>query len=732
MKRSLLLFFFGFVCGIVQESKAQSATTHYQLPIAELKSPITLDGKLEEPCWLQAEVATQFYMNFPADTAYAQGRTEVKMLFDQTAIYLAATVYSQTPEQAYIVSSLRRDFNARRNDCFSVVFDPFRDGLNGFVFSVSAYGVQREGLIANGNDIDASWDNRWFSKVTRSPEKWTVEMMIPFTTLRFPPNTTEWGVNFIRFDQQINEYSSWKPVPVNFGVENLAFTGIAQFENPLPNPGMNMAFIPYVSSNISKDHAEGQTTNYKANAGFDAKVAVTPSLNLDLTFNPDFSQVEVDQQVTNLQRFEIFFPERRQFFIENSDLFGQFGFSRSTPFFSRRIGIGEDTVSETTVQTPILYGARLSGKLNRDWRIGLLNMQTAKDEEKGILAQNYSVAAIQRQVFSRSNIGMIFVNRQGFETPEEADKYTRVVGLDYNLNSADGKWEGDFWIHRAFKPTQSDKRFAHGGFLRYATRKLNVFWVHEYIQEDYDINDIGFIRRTGISRARAGFNYRVFPKNSNGIAQHQFSARYGTFMTESFELLDRNAELEYEVLFTNQSQIGVLYTYDWITLTDPFDPTNTEGLELPEGSLHSFGQLRLQYNTDPRKLFNAQVNTSYGTYFNGERFRASGSFNYRFQPFGQFAINIDYNKIELPEQYNDAELWLVGTRLDLSFTRSLFLSSFMQYNRQSENINHNVRLQWRFHPVSDLFIVYTDNYLPQDFTVKNRALIMKLSYWLPI
>lgn len=718
-------------CCVFSNTKAQDSDK-YQLQVAQTNSPIKLDGVIDEAFWENADEATDFFVNFPVDTAFAQGRTEVKMAYDQQFVYLAATIYNVDPSKKYIVSSLRRDFNSRQNDSFSVFFDPFKDGLNGFVFSVSAYGVQREGLISNGDNTDLSWDNRWFTKVKRSPEKWTVEMMIPFKTLRFPAGSQDWGVNFARYDQQTNEYSSWKPVPVNFQLTNLAFVGDLAFDQPLKKPGANVALIPYVSSNASKNHAEGdENTIFEANAGFDAKIAVTPSLNLDLTFNPDFSQVEVDQQVTNLQRFEIFFPERRQFFIENSDLFGSFGFRRSTPFFSRRIGIGRDTVSETTVQSPILYGARLSGKLNKDLRVGLLNMQTARDEDKGIDGQNYSVATFQHQVFSRSNIGMIFVNRQGFQAAEEEDKFTRVVGVDYNHNSEDGKWEGNVFVHRAFKPTKSSERYAHGGFIRYTDRKFNVFWVHEYIQNDYDINDIGFIRRTGIARVRTGATYRIFPK-SGKVNRYSIGGRYGTFMTDEFSLLDRNVELQYNMQFTDRSELGLQYTWDWIKLTDSFDPTRTDGQELAAGSQYSFSRLRLRYESDPRKQLNAQLSTSFGEFYNGERIQASGSINYRFQPFGSISLNVDYNNIDLPEEFNDAELWLIGSRLDVSFTRNVFLSSFMQYNRQSDNFNHNVRLQWRFKPVSDLFLVYTDNYFPTNFAVKNRALIMKLTYWLPI
>lgn len=233
-------------------------------------------------------------------------------------------------------------------------------------------------------------------------------MKIPFKTIRYKYGINNWGINFSRSDQSINEISVWNKVPFNFSVSSLAFTGILVWDTPPKKPGVNISLIPYAIGGINRDNLKDET-RWLYKVGGDAKIAITSSLNLDITGNPDFSQVDVDRQVTNLTRFSLFFPEQGQFFLENSDLFARFGFTKICPFFSRRIGLfnGE--------KVPIIAGARLSGKINRKVRIGAMNIQTAGSSKLNIEAQNYSVGALQWQAFGRSSFGLIFVNRQGFE-----------------------------------------------------------------------------------------------------------------------------------------------------------------------------------------------------------------------------------------------------------------------------------------------------------------------------
>ena len=349
--------------------------------IKKATGKITIDGKLDEADWQIATSLTNFKQNYPSDTSQAEMQTIARVTFDDQFVYVSGVCYQP---HNYTVQSLRRDYPNSSSDNFFVTLDPFRDKLNGFYFASTPYGVEKEALLFTGpggvdNNID--WDNKWYCNATREEDKFIVEMAIPFKTLRYKLNTNgtnEWNINFGRTNYNYNEKSSWAPIPKNFRLIDLNFSGRLIWDNAPPSPGKNFSIIPFTLVGRSKDFEAATQANNDIEAGFDAKVGITPSLNLDLTVNPDFAQVEVDQQVTNLSRFELFFPERRQFFLENSDLFGTFGFPNVNPFFSRRIGLGNNVNTGENVRVPIVAGARLSGRINKDWRIGFLNIQTGK------------------------------------------------------------------------------------------------------------------------------------------------------------------------------------------------------------------------------------------------------------------------------------------------------------------------------------------------------------------
>ena len=379
---------------------------------------------LDEKDWELADIARDFYQRFPLDTSLSQAQTEVRLTYDNQFLYVGAVCY-RPDSGKYVVQSLRRDFSTRGVDHFEVAFDPFQDQTNGFQFVVNAYGVQREALIVNGGNgrggTSRSWDNKWFCKVSRMRDHWVVEMAIPFNTLRFKEGSKQWGINFGRYDSQTNERTNWTWIPRNFQSTSMAYNSPLNWDQPLKKSGKNISVIPYLTGAYVDDFEDDIEPSPGGDVGADVKVGLTSSLNLDLTINPDFSQVEVDRQVTNLDRFEISFPERRQFFLENEDLFSNFGSSSLRPFFTRRIGIATDTTTGLTVQNKILGGARLSGKINKDWRVGFLDMQTTAEEDLGINAANYMVGVVQRQVLKRSNFSAIFVNKHNFiaDNPED-------------------------------------------------------------------------------------------------------------------------------------------------------------------------------------------------------------------------------------------------------------------------------------------------------------------------
>ncbi|HOO09662.1 MAG TPA: DUF5916 domain-containing protein [Cyclobacteriaceae bacterium] len=718
------------------------------LSIFRTDEAFAIDGYLDECAWKDAEVADHFMQYFPSDTSYAQVKTEIRMAYDENNIYIAAKMYNtHAGKGKYVTPSLRRDFRGDANDGISVVFDTFKDRTNAFIFGVNPFGVQREGLISNGgggrNSFSLDWDNKWHAEARQFEGFWTAEFVIPFKTLRFKEGLGSWYINFFRIDSQTGERSTWSPIPQNFSISALAFNRELVWDKPLKKPGANISVIPYIATAQSRDFEEGTPGSGSFDVGGDAKVAIGPALNLDVTVNPDFSQVDVDQQVTNLDRFEIFFPERRQFFLENADLFSDFGVDRMRPFFSRRIGIAEDTATGENVQNKIWYGIRLSGKVNNNLRIGLLNMQGEQDRKLGLLSTNYTVATFQHKVFSRSNFGMIVVNKQAFRDSLDGPftfsphQYNRIVGLDYNLASLNNRWNGKFFYHRSFGTARMDSTFATGADIQYNTRKWEVFATLQDIGAHYN-PEVGFARRVDYQRMASSTWYNFYP--SSGIVQkHGPGFDMDLYHNQKHGITDYDVNAMYQVRFTNMTYFNVRLRREFVYLFNSFDPTRTGSPELAAGTSYHNNVLMGWLNSNERKKVSYGFNTRLGGYYNGTRVNVGGDVKFRYQPYGVLSMDFSYNRIRLPQPYGSTDIFLVGPRFDFTFTKNIFWTTFVQYNSQIENLNINSRLQWRFKPVSDLFLVYTDNYFASSFEhgeafqigqPKYRSLVLKLTYWL--
>lgn len=736
---------------------AQNPETARVLRIEKTAAPIHLDGVLDEAAWQSAEVASDFQRQFPVDTGLATARTEMRLTFDERFLYVAAVCWQARED--YTVQSLKRDFAAGTSDALNVLLDPFKDGLNGFFFGTNPLNVQREALIDNGQTLSFEWDNRWSSVVKNETGRWVVEMAIPFKTLRYKVVEGEnvWRVNFTRTRLKDWEVSCWQPVPQQYSPNNIAFAGELRWTAPPPRPGANVALIPYAAGrydvNYDRDDAHnllGRPDEFSGAVGGDVKIGVTPSLNLDLTVNPDFSQVEVDRQVANLSRFELFFPERRQFFLENRDLFAMFGFPDTRPFFSRRIGLARNPLTGRGETVPILAGARLSGKINDNWRVGLLNMQTdrvAWDSARALPAANFTVATVQRKVFGRSAVSAIFVNKQNFlDKLSESQRagyqpWNRVAGLEYNLYSKDNRWEGEWYYHRSFSPDPKQRGQTLAHFLGYADRHFSVRTGYMLADSNYTA-DAGFVPRRGVQYFFPGIGWTFYPK-------HRFVNTWGVgadgTLTYSldFKETDRDVNVYIKTEFKDQTALSFTVFNTYTYLFEPFDPTNRYRpgeLLLPADSGYTYSGARLIFASSTSYRFGGSMEMTAGEFFNGHFVRLEGELLYRWQPVGVFALGYSYNRIRLPENFASADLWLLGPRAELSFSRNFFASAFFQWNTQDNNFNVNTRLQWRFAPVSDVFLVYTDNSFAERipltparfFTPKNRAVVLKVVYWLNV
>jgi len=475
----------------------------------------------------------------------------------------------------------------------------------------------------------------------------------------------------------------------------------------------------------------------KFGVGGDAKVPIGNGLNLDLTVNPDFSQVEVDDQVINLTRFEISLPEKRQFFTQNSDLFSNFGEERDArPFFSRRIGVAKDA-DGNTIENRIIAGARLSGKVNENLRLGFLNMQTDADPENEIASFNNTVLTLQQKVFSRSNISMILINRltnDQYDFLEESETKNRVAGLEYNLASPDNVWTGRAFVHKSDTPGKGDENLSSGFALSRNTRNHRLQMSAVYVGEDF-LSQLGFYRRTGFVKYGPGYTYRNFPKNPK-IISYEFSQRIFAVFNEAKnnELSDRWWISNYNIRYTNQSnfELRAINRYEYIF--DSFDPTRSgKGDDLPGGSDYRFTEVQLTYRSDPRKKFRYELEYNGGSFYNGTKYSFGNEFTFRKQPFINASLRVNYDQIRLPKPYASADLWLVVPKVEMTFNKTLFWTTLVQFSSQSENLGINSRLQWRFAPLSDLYVVYNDNYFTYDrLTPRLRSINLKLTYWINI
>lgn len=702
----------------------------------KINEPIVLDGNLDEEIWGQDGWNGEFMQYFPSDTSLAIAQSRVKIAFDDNNLYIAAVMENLGPRE-YVSTSLRRDYRGAQNDGITFVFDTFNDKTNAFQFGVNPYGVQREGLISNGGnkseDLSLAWDNKWYAEAKIFENHWQVEAIIPLSTVRFKDGAQNWNINFYRIDSDAGERSSWSPLPRNFNMSSIAFNRKLIFEEPLRKNSANISLIPYVAGKTSKNFLENTSEPFKPAVGGDAKVGIGPAMNLDLTFNPDFSQVEVDQQVTNLDRFEIFFPERRQFFLENGDLFDSFGQQRSKAFFSRRIGVDIDSATGQNVQSKIIYGARLSGKISEDWRIGAMNMQTATDTEAGIAGKNFSVLAIQKKVFERSNIGLIYVDKESLGLDEykslfNPEEYNRLIGMDFNLNSANGKWTGKAFYHRTFESRETVKPYSFNAYMLFS----DIHWGGSVSIQDIgkDFNpEVGFLPRSDFKRLNPDISYMFYP-NSKLINRHGPKLEFEGYWNETIGTTDRDYNISYTVRFNSFAELTVTQKNRYLYLFQDFDPTRTGGEKLAAGTDYYTKTLGLEFKSNPRNMFNVTLKADGGEYYTGNYFSLVSELGLRMGYLANISMNFNYARVRLPAPQSDADLVLVGPRIDLTFTKSLFWTTFIQYNNQIDNLNINTRLQWRFAPVSDFFLVYTDNYFPSDFTPKQRSLVFKLNYWL--
>jgi hypothetical protein len=712
-----------------------SSIAQKSVQVKYISEGINIDASLDEKAWGEVTPASDFWQYFPTDTIQAKNQTEISMLYDDQKLYIGIKVYSS--DDNYVIPSLRRDFRAGGSDNITLMFDTFNDGVNAFLFGSNPSGVRREALVSGGGNslrgFTTSWDTKWVGETKQYNGYYISEWAIPLSAFKFREGETKWRFNSYMFDTQKNERSTWIQIPQNQFIFNLGYMGEMVFEKPLGNSKSPISIIPYINGLVGSDfELDDDFSDFKF--GGDAKFTIGNSLNLDLTINPDFSQVEVDQQVTNLTRFEVNLPERRQFFIENSDLFADFGSAvDANPFFSRRIGIAKDS-SDTSIQNDIIGGVRLSGKLSNDFRIGILNVQTASDALNKIGSNNNTVVALQQKVFSRSNIGAVFVNRQNTSQKEyisEDEEYNRVIGLDYNLANSDNSWNGKFYAHKSFTPNVDSDDYSAGASLNYNRGSWRARASGLYVGENFN-SDLGFILRKDIFKIDPQIEYLFFPKKVF-INRHIFSITPISIWRpkQDYKLADYTIITQWNSELKNTGRLQATLFNRYTYLFDDFDASLSDGIPLPADTDYNYSSLELEYQSNSRKPLSYRLTTSFGQFFNGTIYTVASELTLRIQPKLLFSVETRYDHIELPKPYSSNDLWLIGPRVDITFSKSIFWATFIQYSSQQDNFGINSRLQWRFAPLSDLFLVYNDNYFTDAvFAPRFRSINLKLTYWL--
>ena len=732
-KKNLFLLIFSTCFNLIFAQKFTDSTY-----VKLTNQKIVINGIDDESDWDKAETRSNFWQWFPTDTIKALKQTEIKFLYDLNNIYAFVKCYESKNES--IISSLRRDMG-RFSDFFLFTLDTFNDLTNAYAFGGNSVGVKKDEILFNGGrtlgeDSNWDWDAKFDLETQVYENFYTAEIRIPLSSIRFANNSKSWRYNVSRRRIIANEFSTLFRVPQEQSFINLSFTEPLVFEKPLGKSKTPITIIPYVNLLKSKIFDNDEKTN-NLEYGGDGRVFIGTGLNLDFTINPDFSQIEVDDQIINLTRFAVALPEKRQFFIQNNDLFSGFGdFYENRPFFTRRIGVTKD-LNGNTIQNKIHAGVRLSGKLTKRLRVGLLNMQTAKDETNLIPSNNNTVLSFQQNVFSKSNLKFLFVNREktgqdSFESEQE--RYNRLLGFDYNFISKNDKIRGKVFFYNTFSPSEENEGISTGFRFNFNDIKNRFRTVFTRTTPNFT-SDLGFSRRKGFKKNYTKYDRYFFPKSELIQSISVGPELYYVDKPEENNLVtDRRLNANLSVNFKNRSRIDLAIVNTYIYLENTFDPTGINNdSPITEGA-YDTSQFEFGYTSTNRTKFRFNSEISFGGYFSGEKFSISNNFNFRIDKLLQASLKLSYDKINLPEPQKSVGLILVSPKLDFTFTKNIFWASFIQFSNFSNTLGINSRLQWRFAPLSDLFLVYTDNsnYLENGLVPNFRTINLKITYWINI
>jgi len=660
-----------------------------------LNGDIIIDGYINETEWMLADSISDFYQSQPIPGAKATERTVVRVLYDSEFLYVSAVLYDSNPAQI-IIESLEEDFESQDNDAFAIMLDTFNDNKSGYAFLFNPAGAIKDMYVNNdGTSINSAWEGIVELKTSIQEHGWEIELAFPLTSLRFNPSEGEqkWGINFLRRIRRKGEDVYWSPIEPYEKLLTVSKAGTLEGLVDI-RPGRNLQVKPFLVGN--KINADESSNN--SDTGLDVKFSVTPSLTLDLTYNTDFSQVDSDEEKVNLTRFPLFFPEKRDFFLENASLF-EFGdisnylyrmkpnkYGRSfTMFHSRRIGLEDGS------QIPISGGGRLSGKVG-NFDLGLLNMIS---ESKGDIPRtDYNVARVKSNFHNKSNFGAIFINRNSLGDLRDH----RSMGLDLNLNI--NKLLIYSYLAKTDNPGISDNNLAGRVVAAWRNNKWDLAAYYKRVDENFDPT-VGFIQRTNVAEifGTVGRHKRYTSGKVLSINPYLFINQFDNL---NGYMESRALKAGLDIQFMNRSMIFAGITQTEEIINESFD---VYGAEVPIGE-YKFNNLSLYFRGDRTKTISLNGNASIGQYFNGTRnsYGVSATIKRGYR----FSVNMGLNKnlVTFPGISVNADIYTLKIKYNHSV--KLFNTLYFQYNGAEEKLVTNFRMNLIHAPLSDLFLVYSN------------------------
>jgi hypothetical protein len=698
----------------------------------QLPERVAIDGHLDEPFYRHFQPASGFIQVEPRYNEPATEQTQLWIFFDAHAIYIGLRCFDSAPERWSSLDMRRDSSGFGQGESVSVALDTFHDRRNGFAFGINPAGGISDGAITNERDNNRDWNTIWDSRVARFEGGWAVEMAIPFSSLRYAPGEQVWGINVRRTVQWKNEMSYLNPVPLvgdsppQFGL--FRFSSAATLVGLMTPPESKLFELkPYAISALKTDREADVPYDNRgsANIGFDAKIGVTRGLTADFTFNTDFAQVEDDEQQVNLTRFSLFYPEKREFFLEGQGIFA-FGGASSRgqgrggdvplPFFSRRIGLDDDGRA-----VPILGGARMTGRAG-GYTLGAVAIQTREEDASGQPSTNFSVFRARRDILRRSNVGVIVVNRSAYGTRLSANQTYGVDGVfsffeNVNINT---------YVAKTQTPGLRGDTESHRVELEYAGDRYGLRLEEMRIGRNFK-PEAGYVQRADVRRNEGQLRFSPRPRSSAVVRQYEYSFGIDQFTRLSDGLLEtRMAQATFGIQFHSSDQFRLDVSDNLEELTEPYEVV--DGVEIPLGRFR-FWNLEAQYEFGSQRRMSGQLDYEGGGFFGGTK-HTIGFSDGRIEPVANLFIEptVSINWIDIPQGTFTAKV--AGGRFIYMFSPRTFISALVQYNSDGGLLATNARFRWEYRPGSDLFIVYSDgrNTIGRGRpTLRNRAVTVKLT-----